>query len=103
MYGESYGVDAEAPCFSVNAGSSRVDIWEFPLGDESSIVSVRAGVVMGAFGLDKDGDIVFGLSLLAADLDESELREAVSAVKYYADHHDHEVQQRWGGQRFVDR
>jgi len=42
--------------------------------------------VMGAFGLDKNGDIFFVQSPIAVDFDKSELRGIINAVKYYADY-----------------
>lgn len=124
LYGESFGADEEAPRFTVSAGSTRVDLWVLPWAEESAVVSARAWVTMGAqldesllkyllelndetifgaFGLDKEGDIFFEQNVLADNLDKSELREAVGAVRHYADRYDDEIQKRWGGQRLADR
>jgi hypothetical protein len=124
LYGEMYEVAEEAPRFTLAAGSSMVSLLVWPWGDERAIVEVRAYVIMGAeltpelmkyllqennalvlgaFGLDDEGDIFFAHTLLANDLDKSELRATVNAVKVTADSYDDEIQKRWGGQRVADR
>jgi len=124
LYGELYSTDDDFPGFAVDAGSTRVQIAVLPWGDSDACVKVFAWVIIGAeltpdlmkyllqkndetlfggFGIDSEGDIFFKHAILATDLDKSELRATIGAVRFTADEHDDEIQKRWGGQRLADR
>ena len=124
LYGEMFETAENAPRFTVREGSTMANVLVMPWGEEFAVVDVRAWVVMGAeltaelmkylllennkfvlggFGIDDEGDIFFAHSLLANDLDKSELRATINTVKSCADHYDDEIQKRWGGQRMADR
>lgn len=124
LYGEMFDVKQEFPRFTLREGSTIANIVVLPWGDERAVVEVRAWVVMGAeltpelmkylllqnnevvlgsFGIDNESDIFFAHTILANDLDKSELRATVNAVKSTADHYDDEIKARWGGQRMQDR
>lgn len=124
LYGEMYVVADEWPRFMVRQGSAEANILVMPWGDQKAVVEVRAYVVfgpeltpelmkyllqqnnetvLGGFGIDGDEDVFFTHTLLANDLDKSELRAAISAVLSIADEYDDEIQKRWGGQRAQDR
>ena len=124
LYGEMFGVSEEFPTFRLREGSTVASISVLPWGDDRAVVEVKAWVVMGAeltaelmkyllqkndefvfgaFGLDNENDIFFAHSILANDLDKSELRATIGAVKSTADHYDDEIKSRWGGQRMEDR
>lgn len=124
LYGESCSAKADFPSFAVGAGSTMVNIAVLPRSDTDAVVKVFAWVVIGAelapdlmkyllqennqfifggFGLDSEGDIFFKHTILATDLDKSELRATIGAVRSSADEYDDLIQQRWGGQRLADR
>ena len=124
LYGESCSTKTDFPGFSVGAGSTEVNITVLPRSDSDAFIKVFAWVIIGAelnpdlmkylllknsdfvfggFGLDADGDIFFRHTILATNLDKSELRAAIGAVRFTADEQDDEIQKRWGGQRLADR
>ena len=124
LYGESCSVNDDFPAFALGAGSSQVRVVVLPRDESDACVQVFAWVVIGAeltpdlmkyllqkndetlfggFGIDSEGDIFFKHAILATDLDKSELRATIGAVRFTADEHDDEIQKRWGGQRLADR
>jgi hypothetical protein len=124
LYGESISVNDKFPGFAVGAGSTTVNVVVLPWGDSDACVKVLAWVIIGAelapdlmkyllqknddalfggFGIDSEGDIFFKHTILATDLDKSELRSTIGAVRFSADEQDDLIQQRWGGQRLADR
>jgi len=124
LYGEMFEVTEASPMFRVHEGSTIASALVMPWGDDRCVVEVRAYVVLGAelvpelmrylleqnnelmlgaFGIDSEGDVFFSHSILANDLDKSELRASINAVKFTADKYDDELQARWGGQRMADR
>jgi hypothetical protein len=124
LYGEAYAASETWPRFSLQEGSAEVNVLVLPWGDDRAVIELRAyvvfgaemnaeslryllqkndEVVLGAFGVDADGDIFFSHKLLANDLGSPELRTSVAAVMSAADEYDDEIQARWGGQRVADR
>ena len=124
LYGESCSVNADFPAFAVRAGSTTVHAAVLPRDDSEACVKVFAWVIIGAeltpdlmkyllqkndeflfggFGIDSEGDIFFKHTILANDIDKSELRATIGAVRFSADEQDDEIQKRWGGQRLADR
>jgi hypothetical protein len=124
LYGGQYAVSEEWPRFILQEGSAELNVLVLPWGDDRAVVELRAYVVfgaeltaelmryllqkndemvLGAFGVDGDGDVFFSHTLLADDLGTPELRTSVAAVMSAADEYDDEIQKRWGGQRVADR
>jgi hypothetical protein len=56
----------------------------------------------GAFGVDKDGDIIFEHTIVGSTIDKEELKSSVKAVLSVADHYDDDIVSRWGGKRALD-
>ena len=124
LYGETCSVNDDFPAFSLDAGTSMVRVVVLPRDDTDACVQVFAWVIIGAeltpdlmkyllrknyeflfggFGIDSEGDIFFKHTILANDIDKSELRATIGAVRFSADEQDDEIQKRWGGQRLADR
>jgi hypothetical protein len=63
----------------------------------------NGSMMIGAFGLDDDNNIVLDYTLMGLTCDKPELRAAVLGVLKTADDLDDEIVAKWGGQRAIDR
>ncbi|MBN1192729.1 MAG: YbjN domain-containing protein [Coriobacteriia bacterium] len=124
LFGEQIVVEENAPIVGLRAGSAIVRVATLPWGDDDAVVNVFSWVVFdaeptpelmsfllhenrdmrfGAFGLDKDDDIVFEHTIVGSTLDKEELRASVYGVMSVSDSLDEEIVSRFGGRRPVDR
>lgn len=109
----------DAPSYVGVEGSALVEVWVYPWRESQAAVNVRSCCVMdmgdipadclrflldenftfalGAFSLDKDGDINFEHTMPATNLDKEELEASVRAVAGTADRYDDQITSRWGG------
>ncbi len=122
-FGEIPAIMEDKPVFLIRMGSTVVQGSCYPWGEEKSVVTNRAYVVLdvevdlelatfllrktnelrfGAFGMDEDGDIFFEHTVLGDTLDAEELKSSVRAVMSTADRYDDEIAARWGGRRAAD-
>ena len=60
-------------------------------------------LLFGAFGIDSDGDIFLGHTIVGSECDQAELETSVRSILALADDYDDVIVDRWGGQRAVDR
>jgi hypothetical protein len=112
------------PSFWVPHGSTAAIVSVLPWGDDDATISIRAyvlfsarldeelmyhllhendGTVFGSFGLDEDDDVFFEHTILGSTCDRDEVRASVNAVMTTADDYDDALQERWGGERTLDR
>jgi hypothetical protein len=124
LFGEFAGTRTDFPGYYLTMGSAIVQVFVLPWGDSDAIVNVRSWVVtgaertqemlefllrenfemrFGAFGLDKDGDVVFEHTIAGSTCDKQELKASVLAVAGVADTYDDKIVSRWGGRRATDR
>lgn len=122
IFGDEAQASLDRPEFSVVAGSARIDVIVTPWRD-SFVATVQSVVVagpnldynlleflltenalfdLGAFGLDKGGNVQFRRAILGPSLTETELRASVQYLMLIADQYDDRIQSRWGGQRASD-
>jgi hypothetical protein len=113
----------DAPIIQVTVGSAVAQTEVYALGDDDAAIRTAADVVtgaeltadlmeylmrenanlrFGAFGIDRDNDIVFVHSILGATCDKAELRSSVTTVAITADVYDDRIVSRWGGRRALD-
>lgn len=124
LYGESAIVDADSPTFAVEKGSADARVGVAPWADNEAIVWVASLVVtgarvtselmrflletnsklhLGAFSIDKNGDIFYRCHIPGLTCDKTKLRHAIRAVLAVSDKYDDEIIAKWGGRRAVDR
>jgi hypothetical protein len=124
LFGELVLMRDDAPVMGVMMGSALATVAVWPWGDDDATITTRAYVVtgaeltpdlmryllqknadmrFGAFGVDKDGDILFEHSIVGSSCDKAELKASVLAVLVTADRYDDEIVARWGGERALDR
>lgn len=124
LFGELAGTRQDYPAYYLMMGSAVAQVFVIPWGDNESVINVRSYVTVGAertpemlefllrqnydmrfgaFGLDKDGDVVFEHNILGSTCDKTELRTSVLAVISTADRYDDQIVGRWGGTRALDR
>lgn len=123
VYGEAVSFDEDRPVLGLGFGSARVEVRVEPWGSDDAVIRARAVVVrgakvddellrfllhandeslFGAFGLEKDGNIVFQHTIVGSTCNPPELRSSVMGVLSAADRFDDEIVERWGGKRAVD-
>lgn len=123
LFGELAQPRDDAPAVVVLSGSAVAQAIVFPWGEDDAVICTRAYVVtgveltpdlmhfllrenadmrFGAFGVDKDGDILFEHSIVGSTADKNELKASVMAVLMTADHYDDQIVSRWGGKRALD-
>ncbi|MBL8140057.1 MAG: YbjN domain-containing protein [Acidobacteria bacterium] len=98
-----YAFEAEAlvhlRALVVHGARRDVDLYD-------TLLRQNAQLVVGAFSVDADGDIVVTHTIPAAAVTEETLdafARGVINVLDVADHFDDFIQGRWGGQRTIDR
>jgi hypothetical protein len=105
-------------------GSAAVDVSVCPWGENEAVILARASVVsgatmnaellrylldkncevrFGAFGVDKNGDIVFQHAIVGSTCQKEELKASVQQVMLVADLCDEQIVAMWGGRRAIDR
>lgn len=119
-----FGSHPTQPYFALDRGSARAVIRIDPWHAQDAIVRVVSWVVtgansqdpelmrfllesnhttlFGAFGIDPEGDIFFGHSIVGLTCDREELVASVESVLAIADEYDDLIQHRWGGMRALD-
>jgi hypothetical protein len=124
LYGEEQVYLApDAPLISIFAGSAEVRVYVMPWNG-SAAVNIHSWVVtdveptrelleyllrenhellLGAFNIDRDNDVLFSYVLQAGHLTKDDLRGGIAAVRWSADHYDDEIVSRFGGLRAKDR
>ncbi len=121
-FGDQVEASLQLPEFTIAAGSARIDVKVTPWRNDV-IVNVQAKVIsgvevnetlllfllnenvqfdIGGFGLDPDGNVVFGQSIIGDSLTENVLTKTVKTVMLIADQYDDRIQARWGGKRATD-
>lgn len=124
LFGEFAVPREDYPAYFLRMGSATVNAGVLPWGKDDAIVNVRSYVVtgiektqellehllrendgmrFGAFGLDKDGDVVFEHTIVGSACSKEELRASIMAVMSTADKYDDQIVSRWGGKRAADR
>ncbi len=124
LFGKSASRRDDRPVIRILQGSAYAQVGVFAWGDSDAIITTRAYVVsgamltpemmyyllrenegmpFGAFGVDKDGDILFEHSIVGSTCDKKELEASVIAVLRTADEYDDQIVERWGGQRALDQ
>jgi len=124
LFGELVLMRDDAPTMGVMMGSALATVAVWPWGEDDATITTRAYLVtgaelapdlmryllqknadmrFGAFGVDKDGDILFEHSIVGSSCDKGELKASVFAVLVSADKYDDEIVARWGGERALDR
>ena len=124
LFGETFvHPDKDMPLFWLTLGSAQIRIFVFPFGDDASIIQIYSTVVLkvektpdlmeyllranvdmrfGAFGIDRDGDVIFQHSIVGDTCEKAELRVSIAAVASTADLKDDEIIAKFGGQRALD-
>lgn len=108
----------DAPGFAIRSDHCLVFALAFPWGEDSAVIQVRATmarnvpesydamrwllklndeVVLGAFGWSADSGLFFGHTILADDIDESEMASSIVAVARTGDQYGPEILDRFGG------
>lgn len=124
LFGERAAPRDDGPGFRAHFGSTSVDVSVSALGSNEAVILARAAVVsgatidaelmrflldkncevrFGAFGIDKDGDVVFQHAIVGSACQKEELKASVQAVMLVADLCDEQIVARWGGHRAIDR
>ena len=114
----------DLPGISLFMGSALVEVFVFPWGDDEAIINTRSYVVtnvelkpnlmefllrensnmrFGAFGIDKNDNIIFEHTIVGSTCDRPELEASVKTVLKVADEYDDKIVEQWGGQRAMDR
>jgi hypothetical protein len=126
IFGDFVKVSADQPLFTIDIPSNsaliRVDVYHWR--DTDAIINVSSWVVtgvepkpelmrylletnlslwLGAFCMDKDGDIKYEYSLIGSNIDRDRLKSAVMFVVNNADNYDDQIVARFGGLRALDR
>lgn len=123
LFGEMAGAQDSHPSFYLRMGSAVVNIQVLPRRDDDAIVNIvsyvvqdvemtpdlmmfllnmNSKVILGAFGVDKDGDIFFDYTIPAYNCNKEILKHAAMAVLTTADEYDDIIVSKWGGQRAMD-
>ena len=123
LFGDKVEASMERTEFTVGLGSARVDVTVAPWRDDA-MVTVGAVVLVqprvdfdlmefllhenadfdiGSFGLSRGGNLVLRHGIMARSCDEQTLKTVVWTLMRMADQYDDRIQQRWGGQRAIDR
>ena len=124
LFGEAFvHPDKDVPSFWLTLGSAQIRIFVFPFGDDASTIQVYSTVVLkventpdlmeyllranvdmrfGAFGIDRDGDVIFQHTIIGDTCDKAELKASIAAVAATADMKDDEIIAKFGGQRALD-
>ena len=115
--------EAENPTVYITEGSACVLVEVLPWEDNAAIdtrsyvvtqVNLQASLLefllrenvrllFGAFGIDSDGDIFLGHTIVGSECDKDELETSVRSILALADDYDDVIVDKWGGQRAVDR
>ncbi|MEM1426971.1 MAG: YbjN domain-containing protein [Cyanobacteria bacterium P01_H01_bin.130] len=115
--------EAENPTVYITEGSACVLVEVLPWEDNAAIdtrsyvvthINLQASLLefllrendrllFGAFGIDSDGDIFLGHTIVGSECDKDELETSVRSILALADDYDDVIVDRWGGQRAVDR
>jgi hypothetical protein len=124
LFGEYAQARTDFPSYFLTMGSALVQVLVLPWGDDDAAVNVKSYVVagaertpemlefllrenndlrFGAFGLDKDGDVIFEHTIVGSSCDKHELKASILAVVGTADNYDDKIVSRWGGKRALDR
>jgi hypothetical protein len=124
LFGEYAQARDDYPGYYLTMGSALVHVFVLAWGNDDAAVNVKSYVVtgaertpemlefllhenndmrFGAFGLDKDGDVVFEHTIVGSSCEKSELKASIMAVVSVADNYDDKIVSRWGGQRALDR
>jgi hypothetical protein len=124
IFGEQAAPLAGGPGYRARFGSASVDVAVSAWGDNEAVILARAAVVsgatinaelmrylldkncevrFGAFGVDKNGDIVFQHAIIGSACQKEELKTSVQQVMLVADLSDEQIVARWGGHRAIDR
>jgi len=80
----------------VTGADPRPDLLDFLLKENHKIP-------FGAFGLNDQGDIFLGHTIVGTTCDKAELRMSVLSVANLADDYDDRIVSRWGGETARDR
>ena len=123
LFGEYAKQHPERPAFGMAMGSAFVNVVIHPWSKEEATISVRSYVIsgaelvpgllewllrknssmrFGAFGLDTEGNIFFGHTIVGSTCDKKELQTSIMAVIQTADELDDEIKSQWGGKRADD-
>jgi hypothetical protein len=122
LYGDDLLVAEDVPGIRYFHGSAVVDVRIGPLGEYGLVLvysivvrqpppsldlyrfllEANTEMIMGAFSIDPDGDVVFSHHLLGIPMDKPELQMAIRGVGLMADKYDDEIVRRFGGQRARD-
>jgi len=123
LFGEMVRVADDRPMFMMVHGSALASMLVLPWGEDDACITVRSYVVtgaeltlelsrylleensnvrVGAFGIDRDGDIFFQYAIVGVTADKEEVKTAMLLVLQTADRYDDQIQARWGGRRAVD-
>ncbi len=124
LFGKLASRRDDRPVIRILQGSAYAQVGVFAWGESDAIITTRAYVVsgamltpemmyyllrenegmpFGAFGVDKDGDILFEHSIVGSTCDKKELEASVIAVLRTADEYDDQIVERWGGRRALDQ
>jgi hypothetical protein len=55
------------------------------------LLRLNGEIMLARFSLDEDGDVLLSVEFPAADLDPSEIRDALDVLTYYAEKHQPEI------------
>jgi len=124
IFGERAAPLESGPGYRGHFGSASIEVSVSPWGDNEAVILARAVVVsgatinaelmrylldkncevrFGAFGIDKNGDIVFQHAIVGSACQKEELKASVQGVMLVADLSDEDIVARWGGRRAIDR
>lgn len=123
-FGRQAFPDPDQPHFALLKGSARITVTVTPRGDSASVLRAFSWVVtgperspelhkylleqnlnfvLGAFGIDSDGDVLFTYAVPGEGLSAAQVLFAVYAVLGTADDYDDDIMSKFGGQRALDR
>jgi hypothetical protein len=124
MFGMMVNAVPDRPLFLFNMGQTITAIAVAPWGDDDATITCRSYVVMGpelttelmhyllrendtfrfgGFGVDNDGDVFFGHTIVGSTCDKEELKASTLAVASTAERYADEIIPKFGGERQVDK
>ena len=124
VFGEFATANPDYPVYTLAMGSAYIQVGVYPWADDDAAVRIwsyvitgventadlmkylltqNANMILGAFALDEDGDIVLQYCLPGLSCTKDELKLAAMSIIYTADRVDDEIMAKFGGQRAIDR